>query len=167
MKGSESDASSSSSSSSTAADVPGRPSESSGAQRTQAEPEGADTAHSERAPVDVPGGLARIRQEHTHEWGRSFLFTYRRPHTWQARCAYHARHSRTRCTKSLKLKDDSPASREQGLLRLKLWCVDACNHSTRESHMGSRGLKELSEEQAGLTAAQIDALEAAMPDPPE
>ena len=110
---------------------------------------------------------SRARQEFTHSWGRGFLFTFKRPHLWQARCAYHARHEVTKCTKSLTLKDASAPSREEGLRLLKIWCVDACNHETRLSHMGGRGLPRLSAAQAALTSQMLDELEARLPDPPE
>lgn len=83
---------------------------------------------------------ARHIDEKSFWWGSAFYFTYKGvmsgKHSWQARCEYHDAHAVTRCTKSLRGVDSDMVVRT-----LKFWCLSAPTHTTRQAHLGPRGLQ--------------------------
>ena len=101
----------------------------------------------------------QVRPE-TFDFGK-FRMTFKAPNSWQALCRYHAVHEKTKCTKAATV--GAGTSTEDVLKRLKLWCLSANAHATRQEHMGPRGLPQFSAEDLGKHDDELAALEAAMP----
>ena len=115
-------------------------------------------------PEPIPG---HRRQQHadSFRWGH-FYFTWstaatRPPHGgWAVVCPYHAKNSRTSCSKSMALPTSDSKERVQSLL--KLWCLQA-DGCVRKSDHASVRFKNCDVP----PAATLDARLGNMPPPPD
>ena len=126
---------------------------------------------SAEAPA-LPDRVEVQRHVHTgtHTWG-PFRLTYRRPTpsqrpAWQATCVFHGRYAVdgrlvTRCTRSIVLQDDNPASDEaqQKLRTLYSWLLAGPAARSKAAHQAlpAETLDEMS----------LQSALAELPDPPE
>ena len=119
--------------------------------------------------ADAPEVLHRSRKPQSGPWGQAFYFTLRPLHpgsttagSWVVVCKYHSVASQTaKCTKSKAFGNEEESNRAKKAL--KLWCLRAAEHDSKESHCGARGLPAVSAEEMGLADDVLDARLAAMP----
>ena len=113
--------------------------------------------------------LPRSRLAQSGPWGQAFYFTLRPLHpgsttagSWVVVCKHHSAAGQTaRCTKSKAFGNEEESIRAKKAL--KLWCLTAGDHETKESHCGARGLPAYSAEELGIADDELDARLAAMP----
>ena len=116
--------------------------------------------HIPEAPrVEAADEAAHRQRQHRPEsfdWGPDalFHFAFKGPRTYEVCCKYHT-FAKQRCTKTCSW-DDVVCSRSEAIKRLKLWCLSAAAHPTKQSHQGARGAPRLTDAERELSDEQLD-----------
>mmetsp|Transcript_89804 Transcript_89804/g.290156 ORF Transcript_89804/g.290156 Transcript_89804/m.290156 type:complete len:1098 (+) Transcript_89804:100-3393(+) len=89
--------------------------------------------------VAGPDGLGLLRE--MHRWG-PFRFTPKRPSggavrwgRWEAACCFHAKSSKTQCTKSDKVQGPTQEDQDASIARLRHWCNGAKRFRLQRNHV--------------------------------